>query len=75
MKIKFTPEYTLYEIKVPYIDFPMYQELMEMYPEFDVNDFYIPESVLYVGISYNSKKQQEKLIKKLTKGLKKYYKD
>jgi len=75
MKIKFTPEYTLYEVKVPYIDFPIYQHLMKKFPQLDVNDFYEPESVIYIGISYHNEKEQEKRLKKLTKYLKKYYKD
>jgi len=75
MKIKFTPEYTLYEVKVPYADQPTYMHFLEKFPELDVNDFYEHESVLYIGISYHSKKEQEKRLKKLTKALEKYYKD
>jgi len=75
VKIKFTPEYTLYEVKVPYIDHNIYLHFMEKFPMLDVNDYYDYEHVLYVGISYRNKKEQEKLLKKLTKYLKKYYKE
>ena len=72
MKIK--PVYTLYEIEVPEANYHDYLHFLNEYPELDVSDHDVINSTLTIGISYESEKEQEKLLKKLTKDIKKYYK-
>ena len=73
MKIKAI--YTLYEIKVPDICYEDYWYFLNKWPYMDVSDFDNEINVLWIGLAYETKKEQKKLLKKLTKGLKKYYKE
>ena len=73
--MKITPVYTLYEFEVPYVDYDVYMYFLEKFPELDVTDYSDTQGRLDIGISYCNKKVQEKRLKKLTKAIKKYYKD
>ena len=72
--MKMTPVYTLYEIDVPEATYHDYLYFLNEFPDFDVSDHDLIGRTLTIGISYESEKEQKKLLKKLTKGIKKYYK-
>ena len=71
--IKPNPIYTLYVMDVPMINQDIYIHLMNKFPDFDVSDYDVVDRQIWIGISYDDKKEQEKLLEKLTQGLEDYY--
>lgn len=65
--------YTLYDISVPFINHTHYLHFLNKLPEMDVSDFNEEERILSIGINYDSKQEQEKLLQKLTQELEDYY--
>lgn len=72
--IETNPVYTLYEFRVPYVLYSDYLYFLEHIQDtcYDVSDY--DDNIIYIGISYENKEEQKKLLKKLTKIIKKYYK-
>lgn len=65
--------YTLYLIEVPKIDYEGYMHFMDELPEMDVSDYDEETKELWIGISYETLEEQEKLLKKLKQTVKAYY--
>ena len=71
--MKFSPIYTLYVIDVPMINQEIYVRLMDKFPDFDVSDYDESDRQLWIGMSYDDREEQKKLLKKLTQGIEDYY--